>query len=269
MNYYRIIGLLEILSNDFENAKIILKQISQTNELNVFLSLMTGAESEETLKEFINELTKDIWTYSNAVTSVSESKDKHQSLIEDYFELKTGVAFLGSGSEGIAFTDNTFVYKSYFNMPIKDWMFLKEKSASFSNSSLLERIDCFEKGKNKFIRYPFHSFQSLQSVNEKEIIDFFKFCKANQFLFTNIAPKNFIQTLSGQMKLIDYGKSFEPFTEEKFINAIKRAFLMYRFPTMNDEEFKTITAKINIGETPHKIESWQVFYDKIYNIRTV
>lgn len=263
MNYYRIIGLLEILSNDFENAKIISNQISKTNELNVFLSLMTSAESEETLKDFINELTTDIWTYSNAVTSVSESKDKHQSLIEAFFELKTSVTFLGSGSEGIAFTDNTWVYKSYFNMPIKDWTFLKEKSASFSKSNLLEKIDCFEKGKNKIIRYPFHSFQSLQSVNENDIILFLKFCKANQLVFTNIAPKNFIQTLSGQMKLIDYGKSFEPFTEEKFINANKRAFLMYRFPTMIDEDFKTITAKINTGETPEEIEGWQMFYKKV------
>ncbi len=263
MNYYRIIGLIEILANDFENAKFIYSQISQTRELNVFHSLMTSAECEETLKKFINELTTDIWTYSNAVTSVSESNDKHQSLIEEFFELKMNVTFLGSGSEGIAFTDNTWVYKSYFNIPIKDWKFLKEKSASFSNSSLLENIGCFEKGKNKFIRYPFHPFQFLQTVDENEIIQFLKFCKANELVFTNIAPKNFIQTLSGQMKLIDYGKSFEPFTEEKFINAIKRAFLMYRFPTMIDEDFKKFTAKINIGETPDEIKGWEMLYNKI------
>lgn len=263
MNYYRIIGLLEILSADFENAKNLLKQISQTNELDAFLSLMTSAESEETLKDFINELTTDIWTYSNAVTSVSESKDKHQSLIEAFFELKTSVTFLGSGSEGIAFTDNTWVYKSFFNMPIKDWNFLKLKSTSFSNCSFLEKIDCFEDGDNKFIRYPFRPFQSLQAVNENEIIHFLQFCKANQFVFTNIAPKNFIQTLSGQTKLIDYGKSFEPFTEEKFTNAIKRAFLMYRYPTMIDEDIKMITSKINLGETPEVIEGWQMFYNKV------
>jgi len=264
MNYYRIVGLLEILSNDFENAKTILKQVSQTNELDIFISLMKSAESEETLKEFINELTNDIWTYSNAVTSVSESKFKHQSLIENYFELKTSVKFLGSGSEGIAFMDNNYIYKSYFNMPIKDWEFLKNNSSCFSNCSLLEKIDCFERGKNKFIRYPFHPFKPLQTVNENEIIHFLKFCETNQFVFTNVAPKNFIQTLSGKLKLIDYGKSFEPFTEEKFINSIKRAFLMFRFPKMIDDDFKNITAKINIGETPNEIEGWQMFYKKIF-----
>jgi serine/threonine protein kinase len=263
MNYYRIIGLLQILSEDFENAKIIYNQISQTKELNAFHSLMKNAECEETLKNFINELTTDIWTYSNAVTRVSESKEKHQSLIEDFFKLNISLTVLGSGSEGIAFTDNTWVYKSYFNMPFKDWMFLKEKSDSFSNSGLLEKIDCFEEGENKFIRYPFHPFKSLQTVDEKEIVQFLKFCRANKFVFTNIAPKNFIQTLSGQMKLIDYGKSFEPFTEEKLINAIKRAFLMYRYPKMADEDFKTITSKINIGETPKEIIGWQKFYNNV------
>jgi len=143
MNYYRIVGLLEILSNDFENAKTIFEQVSKTNELDIFISLIKSAESEETLKEFINDLTNNIWTYSNAVTSVSESKVKHQSLIENYFDLKTSVKFLGSGSEGIAFMDNNYVYKSYFNMPIKDWEFLKEKSSSFSNCILLEEVDCF------------------------------------------------------------------------------------------------------------------------------
>jgi len=265
MNYYRIVGLLEILSKDFKNAETILTQFLQANELDIFMSLMKSAESEETLKEFINDLINNIWTYSNAVTSVSESKVKHQSLIENYFNLKINIKFLGSGSEGIAFTDNNYIYKSYFNMPIKDWEFLKEKSSSFYNCSLLEKIDCFERGKNKFIRYPFHPFKSLQTVNENEIIHFLKFCETNHFVITNIAPKNFIQTLSGKLKLIDYGKSFEPFTEEKFINSIKRAFLMFRFPKMIDDDFKNITAKINIGETPNEIEGWQMFYKKIFN----
>ena len=255
--------MLDILASDFENAKIISQQISQINELDVFLSLMASAESKETLKNFINELTIDIWTYSNAVTNASESKERHQSLIEHFFKVETDIKFLGSGSEGIAFTDKTWVYKSFFNIPIKDWKFLKLKSALFSDCSILEKIDCIENGNNKFIRYPFDSFQSLQTVNDIKIIHFLKFCKTNQFVFTNIAPKNFIQTLSGQMKLIDYGKSFEPFTEEKFTNAIKRAFLMYRFPTMIDEDFKTITSKINIGETPKEIEEWQMLYNKV------
>lgn len=263
MNYYRIFGLLEILSNDFENAKTILKQISKTKELHVFNSLMTSAEDEKTLKDFLDQLTVNIWAYSNAVTNVSESEDKHKSLIEKFFELKSSVKYLGIGSEGIAFTDGIWVYKSFFNIAFKDWEFLKEKSVLFLGCILLEKIDFFEYGDKKIIRYPFHLFQPLETVGENDLITFLKFCKENKFVFTNIAPKNFIQIAFGQIKMIDYGRSFEPFTEEKFINAVKKSFLMFCCPKMTDIDFKRITSKINIGEIPREIENWERFYKKV------
>jgi SAM-dependent methyltransferase len=84
-----------------------------------------------------------------------------------------------------------------------------------------------------------------------------KFCKRNDFVFTNIKPSNFIQTSSGAIKLIDYGKSFEPFNQEKFINTIKRAFLLYNNPTMKSEDFQKLTARINVGEEPKEIKGWE------------
>lgn len=79
MNYYRIIGLLKILSSDFKTAQIILNEVSQIKELDVFLSLMENAENEEIIKHFINELTTNIWTYSNAITNATESKYKSEN----------------------------------------------------------------------------------------------------------------------------------------------------------------------------------------------
>jgi hypothetical protein len=78
-------------------------------------------------------------------------------------------------------------------------------------------------------------------------------------VFTNICPKNFIQTLSGQVKLIDYGKSFEPFSTEKFTNVTKRAYLLYKYPTMKDEDYQKITAIINTGDIPPEIIGWEEF----------
>ena len=67
------------------------------------------------------------------------------------------------------------------------------------------------------------------------------------------------QTLSGQLKLIDYGKSFEPFTLEKFTNSTKRAYLIYKFPQMKDGDFQKITAIINTGDIPPEIIGWEEF----------
>jgi len=261
MNYYRIIGLTKLLSEDFATAKNFYSQVSELKSLNAFENLLTEARNEEVLKSFFNLLTNTIWTYSNSITDITENDTMHQQAIEKHFQTKRKLRKLGSGSEGVAFTDDNLVYKSYYNIPESDWIFLKEKSVCFSNLIMLEAVEFSETEDNKFIRYPFHLFKPLQTVSPKEIVSFLKFCKANDFVFTNINPKNCIQTLeTGQMKLIDYGKSFEPFTEEKLLNATKRAFLLWKFPTMKNDEFQKLTAQINIGEEPTEIRGWENFW---------
>jgi len=260
MNYYRIIGLTKLLSENFAKAKSFHSQVSDVKALNAFHSLLADAQDEETLKSFFSELTTTIWTYSNSITDITEDDRKHQAAVEMFFGLKKHLRKLGSGAEGVAFTDENLVYKSYYNIPEADWIFLKEKSACFSNHSLLEAIECFEKDENKFVRYSFHQFKPLHKVLPTEIVSFLKFCKTNEFVFTNINPKNCIQTLSGQMKLIDYGKSFEPFTEEKLLNLTKRAYLLWRFPKMDNDSFQKLTARINVGEEPDEIKGWEKFW---------
>ena len=260
MNYYRIIGLTKLLSEDFATAKTFYNQVADVKALNALHSLLADAQDEETLKSFFSELTTTIWTYSNSITDITEDDKKHQTEIEKFFGLKKHLRKLGSGSEGVAFTDENLVYKSYYNISETDWIFLKEKSACFSKHNLLEKIECFETDESKFVRYPFHQFKPLHKVLPTEIVSFLKFCKANEFVFTNINPKNCIQTLSGQMKLIDYGKSFEPFTEEKLLNATKRAYLLWKFPKMDNDSFQKLTARINVGEEPDEIKGWEKFW---------
>lgn len=259
MNYYRIVGLTKILADNFLEAATIYKQMSQSEALAGFKTLMKEAKDEETLHHFLSELTKAIWTYSNSITHITESEEKHRSRVRKYFGINTELIALGSGSEGIAFTDKVWVYKSYYTMQISSWNFLKEKSQCFTNVDCLEKIECYESGTEKFIKYPYHPFESLRKVNKKHLISLLKLCNENGFVFTNISPKNFIQTLSGQLKLIDYGKSFEPFTLEKFTNSTKRAYLLYKFPQMKDGDFQKITAIINTGDIPPEIIGWEEF----------
>lgn len=47
------------------------------------------------------------------------------------------------------------------------------------------------------------------------------------------------------------------------MNTTKRAFLIFRFPKMLDEDFKKITAKIKLDETPNEIKGWKVFYNEV------
>ena len=231
--------------------------------MNGFTNLIKEAQNKITLKKFFDEFTITIWNYDNSITEFSEDEKQHQQIVETIFKIKKQLRVLGKGNEGIAFTDNIWVYKSFYDIPENSWIFLKAISANFHQCNLLEKIELFDTGENKIIRYPFHPFKKLETINREDILSFLKFCKKNDFVFTNINAQNSIETITGQIKFIDYGKSFEPYSEGKFTNAVKRSYLLYKFPLMDNENLNKLTAKINTGQIPVEIEGWEEFYNQI------
>ncbi|MCZ2356771.1 MAG: NADAR domain-containing protein [Bacteroidia bacterium] len=192
--------------------------------------------------------------------------ETHRKNIENYFNIQSELKLLGSGAEGTVFTDYKFVYKSFLGIFDHEWSFLKEKSTCFGKNDMLYEIDFFENDNFKIIRYEYQPSKPLVEINPSSLIEFLKFSKLNNFVFVNIKPNNFIQTLSGQVKLIDYGRSIEPFTEENLQNATKRSFLLWKNPTMKNDDFQRITPKINNGEVPNEIIGWEQFWNDLNNL---
>jgi GT2 family glycosyltransferase len=262
MNYYRILGLTQLLSKDFEVAEHALEQFREEKHLTSFNSILVNG-GDQAITSFFEILTSIIWSYSNSITELVESDQKHQQAVQTQFNIGFPILKLGKGSEGIAFTDNISVYKSFYDIAEKDWRFLRSRSICFGDHPFLEKLELFESGVHRFIKYPFHLFKPISSISLDQLVSFFRFCKTNDFIFTNICPKNCIQTIDNNFKLVDYGKSFEPYNLEKFINSTKRGYLLYKFPKMEQIEFEKITAKINCGEIPKEIVDWQHFYNLI------
>lgn len=71
MNYYRIIGVLKLLSEDFKIAKSVYNQVSNKGVLTDFNTLIEAAQNEDTLTVFFNELTTTISTYTDATTDLN------------------------------------------------------------------------------------------------------------------------------------------------------------------------------------------------------
>jgi hypothetical protein len=218
---------------------------------------------DQAITSFLEILTSIIWSYSNSITEIAESDQKHQQAVQTQFDIGFPILKLGKGSEGIAFTDNISVYKSFYDIAEKDWCFLRSGSICFGDHPFLEKIELFESGAHRFIKYPFHLFKPISSISIDQLVSFFRFCKTNDFVFTNICPKNCIQTIDDNFKLVDYGKSFEPYNLDKFINSTKRGYLLFKLPKMEQVEFEEITTKINCGEIPEEIADWQHFYNLI------
>jgi serine/threonine protein kinase len=267
MNYYRIIGLTNLLSKDFLFARKIYSEISDTNRLQILSNLLNEAQKESNIKQFFSTLISAMWGYSYSITKITEDSEKHKTAIKSFWNLESSLRELGKGAEGVVFTDEKWVYKSFYDISENEWNFLKDKSDCFANHCMLAEIECFEKENFKFVRYPYLPFQSLQQIDAKKLVSLLRFFKSNKFVFTNIKPQNFIQTQNGQAKLIDYGKSFEPYTVEKLLNATKRAYLLWKYPTMGNDGFHKLTALINQGVIPEEIDGWERFWYAI-NPRT-
>lgn len=262
MNYYRIIGILEILSKQSEESKEYLQLVKKDDLNTYFIPLLEEAKNVKFTKHYLEDLSNKIWSYSQSITKSAENLKQYELIIKACFSLKN-IEQLGSGSEGIVFTDKKHIYKIYFTLTDNEWIFLQQKSIHFGKCQALEMLEFFEFNNKKIIRYPFREFQTVKEIRRNDIVDFLIFCRQNKFIFTNIKPKNFIILSNGQLKLIDYGKSFEPFQENKFINTIKRAFLMLKNPNMADNQFRALTKRINYGQIPSEIEGWQNLYHQV------
>lgn len=171
---------------------------------------------------------------------------------------------LGKGDEGIVFTDEKWVYKLFYDITDREWSFLNEKSGCFSKCKALSKIECFEFKNQRYIRYPYLDFEPLGNFDKNEIISFLKFCKLNGIMFANIKPLNFIQTKSG-INLIDYGRSFIKYSDGELLNATKRAYLLWKFPTMENNKFKKFTQRINDDEEFPEINGWEIFWNEVKN----
>lgn len=257
INFHRITGLTMLIAQQQETARGFYNQMTDKNKIHQLDAILHEASQEITLKSFLKEMTTAIWSYSNSILKITENDDVYKGFLEQYFNLSKPLLKLGGGAEGVVFTDNRYVYKCFFNILDNEWNFLHSKIDCFIKSELLEKIECYESNHFRFIRYPYYSFRTIEKISVLEITSFLKFCEANDFVYTNIKPINFIQKKSGKVKLIDYGKSFEPFNQDKFINMIKRFFLLWRFPVMLNEDFQKLTSIINRGEDPKEIDGWE------------
>lgn len=257
INYYRIIGIIDLIAKKVDFVEQYQNLFADETKLDAFESTLFEAQEENTLKLFFNELTTAIWTFSKSITEISEDENNYIEMLKLYFGINKKLHKLGSGAEGIAFTDDVYVYKCFFNILESEWNFLKTISSNFGDCDILERIECHQQGGYRFIRYQFHLFNQVEVVDIPKLVSFLKFCKANQFVYTNFKPDNFIQTEIGNLKLVDYGKSFEPFDGDKFLNSIKRAFLLHRFPSLSNNEFQKLASKINKNEFPNEISGWE------------
>lgn len=223
-NYYRIQGLLSITGdgkyanlfadtaiNDFIRIALVYGDI--------YCAMAAHAAMEKRLNR-------------RACISM---RDKFKDLLVSQLGLREDVKMIGSGAEGIVFTDTLNVYKIFFNTP-DNLEFLCEKGQLLGQCPQMYSVDVINVGGYTVLKYKFEQSETYHGGHSREIINLLRFAKENGIVFENFKKENFILTENG-IKLIDYGRSLLPFSADAFAKSVKRAYQMLRYYFLDEQQF--------------------------------
>lgn len=257
MNYLRIVGLIETIAKICPLAVPYVEILRGREGISEFELILQEAMDESRLKTFVRGLPSEASSFSNSIAEIVETETKHRERILQNLRPNGPLRLLGKGAEGMVFTDELLVYKSFFDIEPFHWLRLKELSSSFKHCALLHEISFVEGPNERIACYHYEPSGPMLHVDLNSWLGFLRFQRSHGFVFTNIHPKNFIQLNTGQLKVIDYGKSFEPFREDLFRNMIKRAYLFWRYPGMSGSRFKQLIDNDNAGLASVEFDGWE------------
>lgn len=232
-NYYRIIGLLQVIgapANHYQADFSI-------DNLNYFLRKLEEYHHPEPLQTAFRELDRKIHLAKQYCR-----QNKYRKLLSRHLNVNENeLTLLGHGSEGCVYEWNNRVYKVLYDPKI-DLSNLVRFAPALAACPLLYSLTFEQEDGYTILSYPYEQSQPLYSVNASNLSQLIVYGKENGFILTNLKPNNFIQTEHG-IKYIDYGKDIIPFSEPNYQRCIERAFQIFRYYFLTDLEFKEIIAR--------------------------
>jgi GT2 family glycosyltransferase len=225
-NYYRIIGLLSILpTNSYQS---------------LFTNIKLWHDVKYMMFKFQKHKVKP--AYLHLIAEQTEmSKLQKVELLQIDLEKRFGKKFtlLGIGNEGVVFTDQTMVYKVFFDIQT-DLTYLKSIAPLFDTCKHLHTLIFDQLGQHPMIVYRFiPNFQPYQGGFTNQFLKLIRFFKSIGVVPTNIKKSNFI-VANKVLYYIDYGLSFEPLTEAGYEKFIKRTYQLIRYHFVTEGQFKEI-----------------------------
>lgn len=245
-SYYRIQGLLAI-AGDHEYS-----QIFNSADLRYFVS-----KAEDYLQADAVLSAYDILCRNLHMQSVMREIDGICGDIKKYFGLKKALRMLGNGGEGVALTDEKYVYKVFFS-PLKNYDFLCKAASTFECCEQCYPLEFFDVNGRTVIRYKYEKSDPYKGGHAREFAEFIAFLKAHNIAYDNYKQGNFI-VVNGRLKLVDYGKSFVPYTEELYRKSITRVYQMLRYPFLSENEFKLLIARSYQNKTDYLDDGQDLF----------
>ena len=238
----------QILIPILESTLSAIRSAFNKESLKKISSLVEGYGRSD-LQDYLYNLQGHMLSYRNNLPYLPDGIDFQEirQQIQEYSHVEK-LDFVGSGEEGVIFTDGTNSYK-WFYPETED---LKALSLDFASQFLndhpeLRFINPLKKITNIHGHImtisPYVKGRKYDGGHTAEMLDLLRECRNAGIVVTNISPENFVISDSG-LRYIDFGRSIEPYTEIKFVNMCKRAYLTIKFSFRPDLKIllhKTLT----------------------------
>lgn len=178
------------------------------------------------------------------------------------------LTLLGRGSEGAIFSNGMHIFKYFFNGPST----LSEEKITFISQKILcnhlifgiKPLSNIIHDKNNLVFVsPYDEYCPYRGGAVEKIVNILLDAKKNRYIFTNFHPKNLMYDSSQNLKIIDLGRSLEPYNENGYQNMVYRAYLSTYFSHRND--LQDIMTEIHKSTSLQELEGVDCFIKLIYD----
>lgn len=189
-----------------------------------------GAKTAKGALQIIKEKINNYQLPFKGVASM-RSYEKAEQIIQKELKIKTKLSLLAKGSEGFIFTDKKYIYKlidTAKNAQDLYWILLGLRNSLEKTSiSAVGKFDIFLVENNCLIKHHAKT-NDFKPQNADKFIKLLQDLRKINWVFVDMQPKNLRITDSGDLSIINIGRSFMPYSQELFKAMSKRTFVCYK-----------------------------------------
>src|SRR3989454_431148 len=254
MNAWRIQGLAEAIGR-------VLKEIAERNDdmsrvvrpfLPEVLAVLRKVQDEFTpdtisqkvaaseknrrgqFADFLENLSESCSSFKVALPYISSETqiENAKNILKAEFGID-GIRFVGSGSEGLVFTDGKKAFKLFHaeanHINGRQLEFLRNALGPEQRWTHVNQVHSFIAKARRLVMVT-DLVEDLQysGGHLDQVLDLLRECRRHKVVLKNISPSN-VRIDQGTLKFIDIGADVAPFRPDLFRQMCKRAYLTYRW----------------------------------------
>lgn len=201
------------------------------------------------------------------IDKISDYQNILTEYLESYGYETENLSFLGSGGEGVVFSNNLYIFKYFLNgihtFSNENLEFIKQQFLNNQNISCVRQLsDIICDADEVIFVTPKKEYSPYIGGDEDSVIEILADSKQNNYIFTNFHPKNLMYDSNSKLKIIDIGRSLEPFNENGYQNMIRRAFLSVYFYQRTD--LTELMSSIHQSGNLEELKEIDIFEKKLY-----